>query len=81
MKKQKILVVSDTHKMHVNFDLVLEKEKPFDVLFHAQEMLKDESGKLSTEAAVRPTWWQVTTIFSANFRLRWKLRWGRIRSL
>mgnify|MGYP000588710233 FL=1 len=27
MKKQKILVVSDTHKMHVNFDLVLEKEK------------------------------------------------------
>ena len=76
MKKQKILVVSDTHKMHVNFDLVLEKEKPFDVLFHAG----DVEG-LSTEAAVRPTWWQVTTISSANFRLRWKLRWGRIRSL
>ena len=38
MKKQKILVVSDTHKMHVNFDLVLEKEKPFDVLFHAGDV-------------------------------------------
>ena len=23
MKKQKILVVSDTHKMHVNFDLAI----------------------------------------------------------
>ena len=76
MKKQKILVVSDTHKMHVNFDLVLEKEKPFDVLFHAGDVEGRE-----WEIAVRPTWWQVTTIFSANFRLRWKLRWGRIRSL
>ena len=70
MKKQKILVVSDTHKKRNRL-----------TFFFTQEMLKDESGKLSTEAAVRPTWWQVTTIFSDNFRLRWKLRWGRIRSL
>ena len=39
-------------------------------------MLKDESGKLSTEAAVRPTWWQVTTIFSANFPPEVEIKMG-----
>ena len=80
MKKQKILVVSDTHKMHVNFDLVLEKEKPFDVLFHAGDV-EGREWEIEYGSGCPAYVVQVTTIFSANFRLRWKLRWGRIRSL
>lgn len=38
MKKTKILVVSDTHKMHANFEKALEREKPFDYLFHAGDV-------------------------------------------
>lgn len=38
MKKQKILVVSDTHKNHTNFEKVLELEKPVDCLFHAGDV-------------------------------------------
>lgn len=38
MKKKKILVVSDTHKIHTNFEKVLEQEKPVDFLFHAGDV-------------------------------------------
>lgn len=38
MAKKKILVVSDTHKIHTNLEKVLEKEKPFDFLFHAGDV-------------------------------------------
>ena len=38
MKKKKILVVSDTHKIHTNFVNVLEQEKPAGFLFHARDV-------------------------------------------
>ena len=30
----KILIISDTHRRHENLDIVIEQEKPFDLLIH-----------------------------------------------
>lgn len=38
MRKKKILIISDTHKLHKNLDIVLEKELPADCIFHAGDV-------------------------------------------
>ena len=35
MKRMRILIVSDTHKKHINLEKVLRKEQPLDLMIHA----------------------------------------------
>ena len=38
----KILIISDTHGAHRNFDRVIEKEQPLDMLIHLGDVEGDE---------------------------------------
>ena len=38
----KILIISDTHGSHKNFDRVIEKERPLDMLIHLGDVEGDE---------------------------------------
>ena len=38
----KILIISDTHGAHKNFDRVIEKERPLDMLIHLGDVEGDE---------------------------------------
>lgn len=73
MKKTKILVVSDTHKMHANFEKALERKSLSTICF-MPEMSKEENLRLNMDPAARRTLYQETMTSMGKLRCRWKYR-------
>lgn len=66
----KILIISDTHGAHRNFDRVIEKEQPLDMLIHLGDVEGDEDyipGQLRT---ARYIWCVEIMTFFPIFRER-----------
>lgn len=66
----KILIISDTHGAHRNFDRVIEKEQPLDMLIHLGDVEGDED-YIPAVADCRYIWCEEIMTFFPIFR-EWK---------
>ena len=64
----KILIISDTHGAHRNFDRVIEKEQPLDMLIHLGDVEGDED--YIPAVADCPVWCVEIMTFFPVFRER-----------